>query len=411
MVHPRAAARRHTGCVVVDGVPLPWRLTVRYLELIIDHRLTWYPVVKQLRAAMRRVEGAVRALLARGALATPLLAVGIYAPVALSKVLYALPLFSLRPHLWRHIDWNHRRVLRMYHGLPRTSRLAETLAETGAWPVSLTADLRALGHIERLSRALDDGHTLSYLRGLPKSRVGKLFELYDSLVVDAPATPAAWPPPNQRVPLRVCLDLPGVRSKHRTPHCAVVQAAAARIQDDLVGRAHLYTDGSVRQDGSAAAACVVPNLDVTRQCRLSYRASSTTPELVGLHLAADILEESPFLNRVAITCDSRSALRHLLLDERAPPLVQRVPCRLHTLQQQGCDLRFQRIPSHVGILGNESADDLARRAHDPESALSPRVNSFVAARFHFKRELARASSRQPRRAVAPVTPSPGSRLH
>ncbi|KAH7978077.1 hypothetical protein HPB49_004428 [Dermacentor silvarum] len=64
-VQPRAAARRHTGCVFVDGVSLPWRLTVRYLGLIIDHRLTWYPAVKQLRAAMRRVEGAVRALLAR----------------------------------------------------------------------------------------------------------------------------------------------------------------------------------------------------------------------------------------------------------------------------------------------------------------------------------------------------------
>ncbi|KAH7980520.1 hypothetical protein HPB49_016872 [Dermacentor silvarum] len=66
MVHPRAAARRYTDCVVADGVPLPWRLTVRYLGLTVDHRLTWYPAVKQLRAAMRRVEGAVRALLARG---------------------------------------------------------------------------------------------------------------------------------------------------------------------------------------------------------------------------------------------------------------------------------------------------------------------------------------------------------
>ncbi|XP_049518152.1 uncharacterized protein LOC125943281 [Dermacentor silvarum] len=326
-VQPRAAARRHTGCVFVDGVSLPWRLTVRYLGLIIDHRLTWYPAVKQLRAAMRRVEGAV---------------------------LYALPLCSLRPHLWRHIDCDHRRVLRMCHGRPRASRLAETLAEAGAWPVSLTADLRALGHTERLSRAPGAGPILSCLRGRPKSRVGKLFKLYDSLVVDASATPEAWPPPNQPVPLRVCLDLPGVRSKHRIPHCAVVQEAAARIQDDLVGRAHLYTDGSVRQDGSAAAACVVPHLDVARQCRLSYRASSTILELVGLHLAADILEESPFLKRVAIPCDSRSALRHLLLDERVPPLEQRVPCRLHTLQQPGCDLRIKWIPSH------ESADDLAR---------------------------------------------------
>ncbi|KAH7979850.1 hypothetical protein HPB49_011583 [Dermacentor silvarum] len=170
MVHPRAAARRHTGCVVVDGVPLPWRLTVRYLGLTIDHRLIWLPAVKRLRAAMRQVEGAVRALLARGDGCPPSFAVGMYGAVALSRVLYALPLCNLRPHLWRRIDGDHRRVLRMCHGLPSASRVAETLAETGAWPVFLTADLRALGHLERLSRAPGASPMLSYLRELPKSR-------------------------------------------------------------------------------------------------------------------------------------------------------------------------------------------------------------------------------------------------
>ncbi|KAH7941051.1 hypothetical protein HPB49_009692 [Dermacentor silvarum] len=171
MVHPRAAARRHTGCVVVDGVPLPWRLTVRYLGLTIDHRLTWFPAVKRLRAATRQVEGAVRALLARGDGCPPSFAVGMYGAVALSRVLYALPLCNLRPNLWRRIDGDHRRVLRMCHGLPSASRVAEALAETAAWPVSLTADLRALGHLERLSRAPGAGPMLSYLCKLPKSRL------------------------------------------------------------------------------------------------------------------------------------------------------------------------------------------------------------------------------------------------
>ncbi|XP_070395457.1 uncharacterized protein [Dermacentor albipictus] len=379
--------RRRTGCVLVDGVPLPWRLTVRYLGLTIDNRLTWFAAVRRLRAEMRRVESAVRGLLARGDGCPASFAAALYSAVALPKVLYALPLCRVSARLWKLIDSDHRRVLRMCHGLPRSSRVAETLAETGAWPVSLTADLRALGHLERFSSAPDAGPILSVIRCLPQSRVGTVCELFDSLVVDPPPVPPIWPPPHQRTPLHVCLDLPGVRSKHRTPLCAVQQEAAARIEDDLGGMTHLYADGSVLSDGSAAAACVAPALGITKQCRLYYRASSTTAELAGLHLAADILEESPHITSAAILCDSRSALQQLLLDERAPPLAQRVAVRLHALQGR-CNLRLQWIPAHVGVAGNETADRLARRAHDSSTALTDRVSSLDTARLHFRRELA-----------------------
>ncbi|XP_072145145.1 uncharacterized protein [Dermacentor andersoni] len=385
LIHPRSV-RRHTGCILVDGVPLPWRLTVRYLGLTIDSRLSWLAAVSRLRAEMRRVESAVRALLARGDGCPSSFAAALYSAVALPKVLYALPLCRVSARLWKLIDGDHRRVLRMCHGLPRSSRIAETLAETGAWPVSLTADLRALGHLERLSRAPDAGPILFLLRSLRQSRVGTVCELFDSLVVDTPPVPPSWPPPHQRAPLHVRLDLPGVRSKHRTPLCAVQQEAAARIEDDLGGRTHLYADGSVLVDGSAAAACVAPDLGLSRQCRLSYRASSTTAELAGLHLAADILEESPHITSAAILCDSRAALQQLLLDERGPPLAQRLACRLHALQSS-CDLRLQWIPSHVGVAGNETADQLARRAHNPSTALTARVSSLDTARLLFRREL------------------------
>nr|XP_050030530.1 uncharacterized protein LOC126526717 [Dermacentor andersoni] len=361
--------RRRTGCVLVEGVPLPWRLTVRYLGFTIDNRLTWFVAVRRLRAEMRRVESAVRGLLARGDGCPASFAAALYSAVALPKV------------------FDHRRALRVCHGLPRSSRVAETLAETGAWPVTLTADLRALGHLERLSCAPDAGPIRSLIRCLPQSRVGTVCELYDSLVVDPPPVTPTWPPPHQRTPLHVCLDLPGVRSKHRTPLCAVQQEAAARIEDDLGGRTHLYANGSVLSDGSAAAACVAPELGITKQCRLYYRASSTTAELAGLHLAADFLEESPHISSAAILCDSRSALQQLLLDERAPPLAQRLAVRLHALQGR-CNLRLQWIPSHVGVAGNETADQLARRAHDPSTALTERVSSLDTALLHFRRELA-----------------------
>nr|XP_054920614.1 uncharacterized protein LOC129381625 [Dermacentor andersoni] len=321
MVHPRAAARRHTGRVLIDGVPLSWEPTVSYLGLTIDHRLTWVAAVKRLRAASLRVERAVRRLLARG-------------------------------------------VLPVCHGLPRMSRVAETLAETGAWPPSLTVDLRALGHIERLSRAPGAGPILSLLRDLPASLAGKMTQLFEHIVADPPAPPPACPPPSLAVPLD----------------------AAARIQDDLAG--------------SAAAACIAPSLGIENQCRLPCRASSTTAELVGIYLAADVLEQSPRITRAAILTDSRPALQQLLLEERAPLLAQRVACRLHALQQRGLDLRLQWVPSHVGVAGNEAVDKLARREHDPSTQITQWVSLFDT-----------APPRRPSCARTPATPSPGGRLH
>ncbi|KAL3245815.1 hypothetical protein MRX96_058338 [Rhipicephalus microplus] len=54
------------------------------------------------------------------------------------------------------------------------------------------------------------------------------------------------------------------------------------MQEDLTGKTHVFADVSVTLDRSAAAACVAPELRTELQRRLSYFASSTLAELVGL---------------------------------------------------------------------------------------------------------------------------------
>ncbi|XP_037518358.1 uncharacterized protein LOC119395143 [Rhipicephalus sanguineus] len=249
--------------------------------------------------------------------------------------------------------------------------------------------MRALCHMERLHRAPDAGPLLTRLRAVPNSRVGRILDFYDSLVVEEPTPPAHWPAPHCREPLRVSLELPGVRSKRNTPRCAIAQEAAARMHEDLAGRTHVFTDGSVLQDHSAAAACVAPELATDAQRRLSYCASSTTAELVGLQLAADLLRESPAVTGAAIFCDSRAALRQLAMEDRGPPLAQRVAQSLLALRQSGCDVVLQWLPSHVGIVGNEAADELAKRAHSSATPVTDYATSFDSARINFRRELMR----------------------
>ncbi|KAH8023982.1 hypothetical protein HPB51_020655 [Rhipicephalus microplus] len=109
-------------------------------------------------------------------------------------------------------------------------------------------------------------------------------------------------------------------------------------------------------------------------------------ELLGLFLAADLLRESPATKTAAIFCDSKPALCQLVRGERGPLLAQRTARSLLALQERGCDIVLQWLPSHVGIVGNEAADKLAKQAHSAETPLTDSASSFDSTRNNHLRE-------------------------
>ncbi|XP_075744176.1 uncharacterized protein LOC142802971 [Rhipicephalus microplus] len=332
LIHPLAAARRYVKQLRVGNRNLPWKLTVKYLGLTIDHRLTWVPAAKVACTQVRRVQGAISKLQQRGHGCSTKLALRLNQASASSVLLYAFPLVDLTPARRLDLEGHHRRAVRAILGLPRYSPVAATLAEAGEWPLSLHMLQRALGHVDRLHRAADGRTLLERLRSQPRSRMGGLCALYHQMVPDPPV-PVAPPPPHHQPP-EVHLHLDGV-TKRRTPAAALQQAAVSKLQQQLAGRLQVFTDGSVMPDGSAAAACVIPSRAISRQCRLPFPASSTAAELAGLHLVADLLAEDVPAQPVAVLCDSKAALQ-TLANHR-----------------------------HAGLTGtgNEETDTLAKAAH------------------------------------------------
>ncbi|KAL3181874.1 hypothetical protein MRX96_008175 [Rhipicephalus microplus] len=122
----------------------------------------------------------------------------------------------------------------------------------------------------------------------------------DSIVVDSSHEISPRPPPHKTVPLPIGFELPGLRSKRSTPVCAITEEAIVRMDEDLAGRTQFFTDVSARQDYPAAVAYTVSQRTLKRPCRLVYHASSISAELVGIHLAADIISEYPQVPRAVI---------------------------------------------------------------------------------------------------------------
>ncbi|XP_049267217.1 RNA-directed DNA polymerase from mobile element jockey [Rhipicephalus sanguineus] len=357
LIHPLAAARNYVKQLRVGNRKLPWRLTVKYLGLTIDHRLTWIPAAKAAAARVRRVQGAIGKLQQRGQGCSTRWALRLNQAAASSVLLYAFPLVALTPARRRLLEGLHRSAVRAILGLPKCSPVAATLAEAGEWPLTLRMLQRALGHIDRLHRATDGRALLERLRNQPGSRMGGLCLLYHEMVPDPPV-PVAPPPPHHRPP-EVHLHLEGA-TKRRTPAATLQQAAACKLQEQLEERLQVFTDGSV---------------------------ISTAAELAGLHLAADLLAEDIPAEPVAVLCDSKAALQILANRRRDGLTANLLTAKFRALSEAGVSVSFHWLPSHVGIAGNEEADALAKAAHQPGIPFSQAVAARDYSQARLKRLL------------------------
>ncbi|XP_077522992.1 uncharacterized protein LOC144133744 [Amblyomma americanum] len=114
---------------------------------------------------------------------------------------------------------------------------------------------------------------------------------------------------------------------------------------------------------------------VVRQSRLTCSASSTTAQVAALHLAADLILETPDLSPAVVLSDSRAALTTLRRAHHTLPMYANLDNKQRQERALDRDVLLQWLPSHVGISGNEQADQLAKQAHadgTPEcTAISP----------------------------------------
>ena len=117
----------------------------------------------------------------------------------------------------------------------------------------------------------------------------------------------------------------------------------------------IYTDGS--KDGNSVAAAAVYGTKV-KKCHLPNKSSIFSAEVKAIDLALDLIEQSDS-TRFIIFSDSLSSLQALHNQKLENPSVCDVLERISHL------VPFKRIvfcwlPSHIGIRGNEKADETAK---------------------------------------------------
>ena len=146
----------------------------------------------------------------------------------------------------------------------------------------------------------------------------------------------------------------------------LVLAVTARLCLEEKYQHHLkiFTDGSVMEDGAAGAAFVIPEFNNLTHSYSLPAVSVFTAELLAISMALQHISAIPVTPIAIVICsDSKAALTAIKSDSQnaREDLVREIATTTHHLITRGTEVRFQWVPAHFCLSGNEKADRAAKR--------------------------------------------------
>ncbi|KAF9413617.1 hypothetical protein HW555_008195 [Spodoptera exigua] len=128
----------------------------------------------------------------------------------------------------------------------------------------------------------------------------------------------------------------------------------------------------------------------TKRMRLESMCTVFQAELLAIARATDLVVRGDF-GCAAVLSDSRSSLDLIRNSETHHPLATHIRKNIRELEGRGKILQFFWVKAHVGIPGNERADELARLAA-AQSRVAPAYDrcpvSYVKRRIRRERFIA-----------------------
>ena len=372
--------------LTINGEQITEVESKKFLGVVLDRKLSWDLHIQQLKVKCLRDINILYILAKQNENITCQMLLTVYKIIIRSKLDYNCVAYGTAPESnLQTLDVIHHKALRISLGAFPTSPKESLYALTGEPSLSERREMLTLQYYARIQQLmpiekpvnLDDRSLDGEYSRKSNKPIGlgfKIRSLSQSKQIQFPAIETfkgyLWcdqiqcihnncpKAPWNSINVKICLALTEVSKNERTPEMWKNEFLVHRHNSDM----EIYTDGSKNDDGVGAGYAILrKNKKIaTAQTKLPVQASAFTAELTAIKMA--LLTLKPVTNKnVTIYSDSQSSIQAIKYHKKLK-LVSEIFQLLKNTKKNEVNVTICWIPGHVGIIGNEYADNEAKEA-------------------------------------------------
>ena len=366
---------------------IPIKNEIKFLGLIFDSRLTWSNQIKKLKNECRSPLMLLKHLSHLDWGADKATLTKLYRSLIQSKLNYGCEIFSTKEKITEAINKIQNEALRTISGAFKSSPIKSMQVDCNILPLDLQVLQVGARHYMRtkqeptspiselVATASEDNVVWSFMSNV-RTLLGD--DIENDLKIMPPTNEN---PPWNMSPVDVCAGI----SEEASPHDPILNATLFRDHiDQHKAYTAVFTDGSKNSLG-VGSAVVIPSLSLEDSRSLPSDASIFSAESMAIIIGLELIDRLP-KRKYIIHSDSLSVLSSLRQFDPPNPLIKKIREWIEFLCSTGdTHIKFCWIPAHAGIMGNELADCVAKRATSrapiqmnlPYSDYLPRIRASI----------------------------------
>ena len=346
----------------------------RFLGLIFDQKLTFLPHMKDLKVRCKKALNALKIFCSPEWGGDTNILLQLYRSLIRSKLDYGCQIYgSARKSYTKILDPIQNQGLRLALGAYRTSPEKSLHVEANELPLELRRRKLSLQYAVKIS-SLPTNPAYDCIFNIPSKiinissknnsikpfgmRVAKdlkdlEFEKDNTENYFFPAIPL-WELKLPKIDLSLT-EFNKSSTQHKKYRDEYYKTILSKYEDHV----QIFTDGSKSNDSVASAAIPMTMEIDDKHERLKPDASIFSAEAKAIDLALNMINKSSEQSFLILT-DSLSCVKAIQSYETPNPQILNLKLKIHSILQRGVNITFLWIPSHVGIDGNDMADEYAK---------------------------------------------------